>query len=348
MNNNIYNNEAINGELPGYNINYVYNIKNPQNKNNIGIPTYNYQFNNNINYNYKENNYYASKNNINNIPKNMINYGYQINNEITNDNDKKEYYKESNGGLVKSYAFYEYQNIKKKDYIEFKSIENLNGDQNKLLFCLFNGHGGHEVSKFLQDYFAIYMKKLFPFKNITQDISKLFNILDEKILQLNVPNVGATATIVYIESINGKRRLNCVNVGNNKCLLINKKGIWKISNEHRIDDPEEHKRIIRKGGIINIEQCFGKLSSSRSLGDWSFKKYGGIISEPHISIIDINDEDLYLIIGAEKIWKYVKDEECLKLVNLNKDPLEICKKISIDLLNRGCSYNIGSVVIKFK
>ena len=138
------------------------------------------------------------------------------------------------------------------------------------------------------------------------------------------------------------------NVGKNKCLLINKKGIWKISNEHRIDDPEEHKRIIRKGGIINIEQCFGKLSSSRSLGDWSFKKYGGIISEPHISIIDINDEDLYLIIGAEKIWKYVKDEECLKLVNLNNNPLEICKKISIDLLNRGCSYNIGSVVIKFK
>ena len=140
MNNNIYNNRVINGQLPGNNINYLYNINNPQNKNNIGFPAYNYQFNNNINYNYnyKTNNYYTAKNNIDNIKKNMINYAYQINNEITNDNDTKEYYKESNGGLVKSYPFYEYQNIKNKDYIKFKSIENLNGDQNKLLFYLYN------------------------------------------------------------------------------------------------------------------------------------------------------------------------------------------------------------------
>ena len=42
-------------------------------------------------------------------------------------------------------------------------IENLNDDENNILFCLFDGHGGGEVSTYLQNNFSNHMKNIFPF-----------------------------------------------------------------------------------------------------------------------------------------------------------------------------------------
>ena len=274
----------------------------------------------------------------------MINYGLE---EITNDNNSKSYNRNSSGGPVKSYAYYEYQVFKEKNHIAYKTIENFNGDPNKMLFCLFSGHGGTEVAQYLQEKFAKYMKKILPFKDTSKDLTNLFKALDEKIKGLNVPNVGATGTVVFIQNYNGKKKLYCANVGNNRCLLINRKGVIKLSNDHNINDPEEHKRILRKGGTLNITDLNAKLPSSRSFGYWSIKKNGGIISDPHISVIEINNDDLYIIIGSEKVWKYFKNEDCLKVIG-NKYPKEISKKITVEIISKGCPHNVGSIVISFK
>ena len=71
-----------------------------------------------------------------------------------------------------------------------KSIENLKGDQNKILFCLFDGHGGGEVSSYLQNYFGQYMKQIIPFKNFLLDFKNLFKSIDEKVKLLNASGAG--------------------------------------------------------------------------------------------------------------------------------------------------------------
>ena len=43
-----------------------------------------------------------------------------------------------------------------------------------------------------------------PFNNYFQDFINLFKILDEKVKELNCPDAGSTATIVYIERQNNK------------------------------------------------------------------------------------------------------------------------------------------------
>ena len=95
-------------------------------------------------------------------------------------NNEKEYYRECLSGLVKSYAYYEDQNVRNRDYMEDKgkSILNFNSDQDNALFCLFDGHGGGEVSKFLQEYFHTYMKQLLPFNDYFENFVKLFKILE--------------------------------------------------------------------------------------------------------------------------------------------------------------------------
>ena len=76
-----------------------------------------------------------------------------------------EYYEDKNISLVLNYAYKEDSNSKYRDYMEDKgrAIENLNGDKNNMLFCLFDGHGGGEVSTYLQNNFSNHMKNNFPF-----------------------------------------------------------------------------------------------------------------------------------------------------------------------------------------
>ena len=271
----------------------------------------------------------------------------KINGEIINDNSLKEFYREMKGGIVESYAYYEDSNSEFRDYMEDKgkSIENLKGDQNKILFCLFDGHGGEEVSNFLQNYFGQYLKQIIPFKNFLLDFKNLFKSLDEKVKLLDVSEAGSTATIAYIERQNGKRILYVANIGDTRCVLVRKFGVKRMTYDDRVDDKKEYDRIIKQGGIIYNERIYGQLMLSRCFGDWNIKEYG-VIVEPHISKAELTNEDLYLIIATDGVWDVIEDEECLRLTQSNSNTFQICKNIVVESLNRGSQDNISCFVIK--
>ena len=267
--------------------------------------------------------------------------------EIISNSNSKEFHVISKGGLVKSYGYYEDSNNGLREYMEDqgKSIENLNGDPNKILFCLFDGHGGGEVSKFLQENFATYFKKMLPFKNYFAEITQLFKLLDEQIRLLNKPKVGSTATIVYIERQNGRKTLYCANVGDSRCVLVNRSGVMRLSYDDRVDDPTERARIIKQGGFIFNERVMGSLMLSRSFGDWDIKNFG-VIAEPHITKVDITDDDLFIIIASDGVWDVIKDGDCLALTQTNIDTLEICKNIVVDALSKNSQDNLSCFVVR--
>ena len=269
--------------------------------------------------------------------------------EIASDNNSKEYFKESKGGIVANYAYCENENKGNRNYMEDQaiSIDNLCNDPNKIFFGLFDGHGGGEVSKFLQENIATYFKQMLPFQNHFEDIKNLFNTLDEKIRELNVPDAGSTATIVYIEKIKGKKILYCANIGDSRCVLVNNDGLMRLSHDDRVDDPKEKERIIKQGGVIFNNRVYGRLMLSRSFGDWTIKEYG-VIAEPHITKIEINDNDLFLIIASDGLWDVIKDEECKGFTEIYGDTFETCKNLVQECLNRGSCDNISCFVIRLK
>ena len=117
------------------------------------------------------------------IRNNLNNYDYEqkINNKKSyiDDYNNNEFLKEKisdvnlteysdeNCSLIKSFAYKENPNRAYRDYMEDKSrvIQNINGDKNNHLFCLFDGHGGVNVSQFLQENFYKYFKEIFPITN---------------------------------------------------------------------------------------------------------------------------------------------------------------------------------------
>ena len=269
--------------------------------------------------------------------------------EIISDNNSKEYYKESKGGLVKSYAYCEEANLEHREYMEDKgiAIENFNNDPNKILFGLFDGHGGDQVSKYLQKYLPIYMKQNLPFTNYFQGFSNLFKLLDEKVRDLNCPDAGSTATLVYIERQNNKKYLYCINIGDSRCIIINKNGIMRLSKDDRIDDPSEKERIAKEGGVIYNGRIYGILMLSRCFGDWGIKNYG-VSCKPHIAKIEINDDDLFLVMATDGVWDFMSDEEFKVLMEGNHNALDVCKDIIIESMRKGSSDNISCFVINFK
>ena len=341
--------------------NINYSNQNPALPNKTGYTTNYYTIQNNsinnnqvYNINQNNNNLQLSNKNTNYIknitPNSQIQnvMPYTIN-EIISDNNSTEYYKESKGGLVKSYAYCEEPNPNHRQYMEDQgiAIENFNNDPNKILFGLFDGHGGDQVSKFLQENLAIYMKQMMPFNNYFQDFVNLFKTLDEKVKALNCPDAGSTATIVYIERQNDKKYLYCINVGDSRCIIINKKGIMRLSKDDRVDDPNEKERIIKEGGFIYNGRIHGILMLSRCFGDWGIKNYG-VSCEPHIAKIEINDDDLCLVIASDGVWDFMKDEEFKVLMDTKMNSLDICKDIITESLNKGSSDNISCFVINFK
>ena len=288
-------------------------------------------------------------NNIGNNPKDN-------NKEIINKKEEKmsnidltEYYEDNNLSLVLNYSYKEDSNPKYRDYMEDKgrAIENLNGDENNMLFCLFDGHGGGEVSTYLQNNFASHMKNNFPFipDEKLYFFTELFKNIDKKLKSLNYFEVGSTAVIVYITKEKNKKYIYCVNIGDSRCILI-KQNEWKrLSCDDRASEQNEYNRIVKEGGIVMDGRVNGQLMLSRAFGDWELKGYG-VSNEPHVTKVEIKDEDLFIVMASDGVWDVLDESEVYKMSLLAIKSNDLCKNIMKTSIEKGSIDNISCFVIQ--
>ena len=272
---------------------------------------------------------------------------FENNGEIISNSNSTHYFRQTNSSPVKSYGYC--QNQGKRSYMEDegKVIENLNGDPNKILFCLFDGHGGGQVSKYLQENFGTYMKKILDTNDYINGFKILFEIIDEDIKKLNCPSVGSTATIVFIEKKENKRFLYCANIGDSRCVLVNKNAIYRLSYDHRVADLKENNRILSGGGIIVNGRVYGILMLSRSFGDFQTKGYGVIVT-PHVIKYELKEDDLYCVIASDGVWDVVKDSDCAVLEQMGKMGMntgELSRRMINEALKRKSKDNVSCFVI---
>ena len=304
-----------------------------------------------INDSNNKNNYFNSQR----IPNKYINNVNYQNKEFNNENDlSKEKiseiniseYSDDNCTLIKSFAYKENPNRGYRDYMEDKSrvVQNINGDKNSHLFCLFDGHGGVNVSQFLQDNFYKYFKEMLPMSNPQENFKELFNIVDNKIKDLNVLNIGSTACVIYITKENGKKVLYSANIGDTRSVLISSNDYKRLSYDHRATDTNEYNRIVQSGGIVFAGRVYGTLMLSRAFGDWELKSYG-VISEPHVTKININENDKYVIMASDGIWDVLDDADVYEMSKNFENSKDLCNNIVEKALDKGSMDNISCFVI---
>jgi serine/threonine protein phosphatase PrpC len=283
-----------------------------------------------------------------------INY---INNEInenediecfSNDELSEYYVKKCN--IVLEYAYKEDRNCSHKINMEDKgkSILNFNNDPNKLLFCLFDGHGGEKVADYLQKNFPIIMKSYICEEEDEEiNFENLFKEIDQEFKNSKYYRMGSTATIIYItqDILINEKKLYCINIGDTKCILTHPKGSRKLTYDDLVSDEIENNRIINGGGYIKNGRVCGQLMISRAFGDWQSKPYG-VICTPHVTKIDINDDHKFIIMASDGVWDVLDDLDVYKLSLTAENSKSLCNDIIRDALDKDSTDNLSCFVIK--
>ena len=326
-----------------YNSSNNYTLNNFKTSNrNYEVAKNNYQeYNNkyiNRGYNYNINSY----NNYNNYTTKKI-----VEEKISNDSSDS-YYEDNYSTVIKDLAYKENPNSRYRDYMEDKgkSILNFNSSEDNALICLFDGHGGQEVSKYLQENFAKFWLELLPLNidNYAIKIKKIFINIDQKLKENNFYQVGSTACIIYITKENSRRILYCANVGDTRGVLIKGNKGFRITYDDRASDPKEHDRIVSQGGIVFGGRVYGQLMLSRAFGDWELKSYG-VICEPHVVRYEIEEEDKYLVVATDGVFDVMEDEDIFQMSKRHQNSKEFCEDIMKEAVERGSMDNVSCFVI---
>ena len=312
-------------------------------------------------------NKYQNQNNNNNYNKNIIPQNID-NLPIENEIVKNNYFFILNPMFIE-FSFMENANFQFEKSMEdkSKSILNFNNNPNELLLELFDGHGGENVSCYLQkNYAKIYKKYLYETKNnIVDSFSMSFNHIDEDIKnQPNVENQGSTGTIIHIiREKNNRLFIFNANVGDSRASLISAKKIIRLSQDHRTDDKDERKRVISEGGLIMNGRVNGELMLTRSFGDFDFKpnkknvKYinseiirfrRGVICEPFVTQIEIDQSisNQFLFLASDGVWDVISEEEVQQLIKVNNDTKSLSSIIIEKALIKKAWDNLSIFTVK--
>lgn len=293
----------------------------------------------------------------NNILATETNYNFA--NKHSNEYETvKDTYSIKNCSAVLEYSFREDQNVDTEPTMEdkSKSIENFNSDKTQMLFEIFDGHGGDEVSSYLQQNFsAIYKGNLEKYfkgeeelrkEEIHECLEKSFKEADSDLRSLSLDAMGSTGTIIHLLLLSPSQlECHCANVGDTKAVLFSPQKTLVLSVDHRLDNEEEKKRIeqsqweIVGNRILNKEENRGVMCT-RAFGDFDFKeeeevnptksiKFSyltqntkhreGIICIPSISstAIDLKIKDQYIVLASDGIWDVLEEKEIQQIIYKN-------------------------------
>ena len=259
-----------------------------------------------------------------------------LSNQIMEYETIKESYTINQCNCVLEYSFREDQNIDSEILMEdkSKSIENFNNDKNQMVFEIFDGHGGDEMSTYLQSNLSkIYKQNLLLNKgNIILSLKNAFHDADDEMRsQLNIEGLGSTGSLVHLVkefkfNENPELIVYTANVGDSRVSLISPEHIIRLSYDHRTTDEKEKKRILESGMDIIDDRICGTLMLTRIFGNYEYKEYKeeneneeknnykGLICEPFISKmeIDLSIENQFLIIASDGIWDIITEEDTKK------------------------------------
>jgi serine/threonine protein phosphatase PrpC len=175
---------------------------------------------------------------------------------------------------------------------------------------VFDGHGGKQVSKYLERSFfynvGYFLQKKTVRKALEEAIDFCENYTKDKKDNVPMASAGATLLATWFDPATGKGHV--VSVGDSVAILVGKNNKISMAPIHRPTDENEKQRIINAGGkISNDGRVEGMIAVSRSIGDKIFKekKPNLVISTPDYHEYDAIGHD-YLILATDGFYDALK------------------------------------------
>ncbi|CAD5216357.1 unnamed protein product [Bursaphelenchus xylophilus] len=195
------------------------------------------------------------------------------------------------------------------------------------VFALFDGHAGSRCAEFCSKNIVKTLEKHVKNagktvealqKNIRKIFTDTFKQLDDEFLSLarkSTPKLkdGCTATVLlFLDDV-----VYCANVGDSKAIVGRKKEDKVVSlsltEEHTAIVFEERQRIQKAGGFVKDGRVMGISELSRAIGDDPLKK-SGVISTPSIKKVTLTENDQFVIVACDGLWKAFTETEVINKV----------------------------------
>ena len=185
------------------------------------------------------------------------------------------------------------------------------------------------------------------YSEILLSYKKLDQILHSKYSSNNICHLsGSTSLILFLINFKNYNKIISTNLGDSKIISISiDNKIKELNIVHTPNNPDEKKRIINNGGVINRIDCsnigplriwyknkkYPGLSITRSFGDFESDDLG-VISEPDLREYDIDEEKIKIIVfGTAGIWQFLTNDKIMDIVlpyYVQNDVNGAAKKIS--------------------
>lgn len=183
---------------------------------------------------------------------------------------------------------------------------------------------------------------------VMEAIIKTFSEVDQSSSDINTSGSTVACCLVRPGHSKNSRTLFVANVGDTRAVLSKGGEAVRLTYDHTALDPQEVARIEKAGGFILRKRILGILSVARAIGDHTMKQY--VISRPHTNIVQLTEDEKFLIIACDGVWDVFSDEEAvafisegLKLGEFGED--DAASSLVAKAKEKGSEDNITALVI---
>lgn len=238
-----------------------------------------------------------------------------------------------------------------------------------ILFGIFDGHGGFQISSKLVEILPkeihLRINNSTNENNIKLLLIEAFEKADKELMTKisECDDMGSTGSIAFLLKFKSNRILYTANIGDSHIYIVSNKKAQRLTAEHKCTNEEEVKRIKEKNALIFENRMFGQLALTRAFCDRKLKPYGlsaipfvnsYVIKEKSISNKDkiINQDhefDMFVVLASDGIWDIVNEEVLVQLLitdGREKSTKELCKILIDHSIKNGSKDNISIIIIK--
>jgi len=223
-------------------------------------------------------------------------------------------------------------------------VEALDGNPDMALFGVFDGHVDKNaaeaaVALFPKEFQRIYAEEKDVGKALYQSFIEVDKLLGEFVYE------GTTATVAILHKTDSKRTLYVANVGDSTAFLCRNGNAVQVSEEHKVTDPVETKRLKALG--LEFSTRLNGMAISRALGDHFMKQTPGLIGEPFLlDPIELESDDLFLIVASDGLWDTMTGQEAVDRVIEYEDAGKMARElVKTALDSKKCTDNITVIVV---
>lgn len=210
-----------------------------------------------------------------------------------------------------------------------------------LLVAVYDGHGGAAVADLAERHLP---PAFFAALRRGQGVEAAFHQAFAEVDRLTRDEeCGAGVTAVFV----GDASLVAANLGDGRALVVGDHDQEALTRDHRVDDPEERRRVVLAGARIEepyLVRGRSGLMLTRSLGDRWFRAVG-VIATPEISIHVLRRGDRRLVVASDGLWDELESAEVAGLVRRASGAAVAASAVANAVAARGGRDNLTVIVV---